>query len=94
MNKPSEVLWGAIRTIQKCGWRQHSYGNATFGYCILGAIFAQNPEPQIHSSVKETIGFIIKNENIAQWNDELGRKSEQILCIMRQAADKLSSQGK
>lgn len=73
--KPSEVL-------RKYGWKQRAYGDITTGFCLVGAIFhvywgdnyAQNVLHRIESRIAPCIPLA--------WNDQNGRKVEEVIALL------------
>ena len=83
--KVSEVLSGALKTLQAHGWIQGSYGDTESGLCSLGAIDAQYPPHDVLMDAYRMFSDVVGEPVIARWNDAEGRTFEQVESAFRRA---------
>lgn len=81
--KPAyQILKTARAKLKECGWIQDDYGDATRGYCSLGAMGAAAQELSLYDGRDKAEDFLakaIKTDNVPKWNDNAYRTKEQVL---------------
>lgn len=97
-NKWRTAFLKASAILEQTGWCQGTVRSATGEHCILGAIWLahygveptmaplsiekQKEWPQVWEILKETLG-----KGAADWNDEGGRTKDEVIAVLRSAAD-------
>lgn len=98
-----DVLRGALHLIEEFGWIQGGYGTREAGYCLVGALTVaadsgkewtdatvdvdpRHPAYKAYMGARSAVrGFML--EDPEAWNDRHRRTREQVLTVLRAAAD-------
>ena len=88
MSEGQQTLLDAADLIEKKGWIQGANWRPGRGFCVFGAIdrVAKNDGPAFNDAVKRVYS-LIEGHGIAKWNDEPGRTKEEVLAMLRRAAE-------
>ena len=81
-----EVLKEAAQIIEEHGWVQGKPGRPGEGYCMVGAI---QEVSGFTPCLITAVGLVrsITQEDLAYWNDQPGRTKEEVLHVLRKAAE-------
>lgn len=87
------VLNRAVELIEEHGWIQMSYGSKSEGFCAAGAIDEASHEMGLdYTDVRDEARRAVADEigrGLVTWNDEPGRRTNEVLTVMRDATEHL-----
>ncbi len=93
----NKTLGKAAKLIEEHGWCQHTNQNNWGEYCLIGACLSTKKEWEDFlnppNEIMEELRQRIKKSNIGidtnpiAWNDEEGRTEEEVINLLRRAAE-------
>jgi hypothetical protein len=80
-----QVLLDAANILEERGWIQGGFGNASRGYCMMGAIGETRADEnwQLMAMIALNQKF---GQPMEQWNDTPGRTKEEVIAMLRETA--------
>ena len=88
-----DLLNAAANTIERYGWEQRQWGSRGQGFCVLGAMIEATPNAclfPVHKTfdrARTHLRNTIQCESLTLWNDEEAQSQEQVVRVMRAAAE-------
>ena len=82
----SAILLDAANLIERHGWIQGAYGRPDRGYCLFGAVFEASKYDSDNPWAALVDQEVTGGDPIG-WNDAEGRTREQVIGLLRSAAE-------
>lgn len=84
-----KLYLGAMKTIQRYGWRRDHLGDKNTGYCIIGAIddyyVRSNPPYGVRNLAIQELESMIGCAELHIWNDRYGTQEKVVDYLLRGA---------